>query len=491
MRNFPKKLFAAFLAAAFVLPVFAGCGGNDEPPETNPPEVDPADWVDYVAQTHFDPADTTTKKQKVTVRLYIDGDTTHFDPVGSTTDFDRTQGYIKARYMAVNTPESTGDIEKWGKTASNFTKAQLTKASNGGEIYVESDNDTWNLDSTQERWLVWIWYRPAGETEFRNLNLELLQEGYGKGSAIVGSHYESVANLALIQAQNFKLHVWSPASTVDENYFEGDAEQIDLRELRFHAADYADKKVRVEGTVAARASNTAYLIDKDVASGVYYGFSVYYGFKTGKILDILTVGNRVSVWGTVTEFNGTYQISGVDYNPFDPEAETNTYKLQDEPVEVEFPVVEAADIVKGKGMITAEYEVYDKEQDMDVTKSFDIDSREALISTTVTVEGLTIQKKSDGSYDMYTTDNGGNNDGAISIYCKAADGTAITIRTDVLKKKGGALYTEQDIIDALEAAGGGAFSVKGMVDKYTNNAGVTSYQVFVHKFENLIFGTAE
>lgn len=194
----------------------------------------------------------------------------------------------------------------------------------------------------------------------------------------------------------------------------------------------------------------------------------------------------MSVYGTVTSKFG-FQISGVDYNPFLPDAETNTYKLQDDPVEVEFPVVSAADIVKGIGMIEAEYEVYDKEQDTDVTKTFEIDSRDALLSTTVTVENLTIAKKQDGSYDMYTTNNGGDNDGAISIYCKAEDGTAITIRTDVLKKKGGALYTEADIIAAFEA-GNGTLTVKGMVDVYTNTSGVTSYQVFVHKFENLIFG---
>ena len=34
-------------------------------------------------------------------------------------------GVLKARYIAINTPESTGSIEPWGKKAANFTKTKL------------------------------------------------------------------------------------------------------------------------------------------------------------------------------------------------------------------------------------------------------------------------------------------------------------------------------------------------------------------------------
>ena len=81
---------------------------------------------------------------------------------------------LKARYLAVNTPESTGKIEEWGKAASRFTREKLENAE---EIWIESDDTAWNLDSTGARFLVWVWYRPQGEQDFRNLNIELLQEG--------------------------------------------------------------------------------------------------------------------------------------------------------------------------------------------------------------------------------------------------------------------------------------------------------------------------
>ena len=53
--------------------------------------------IDYVSQLSFD-LDSTTKKQKVTVKTYIDGDTTHFnvpETVSSTL-------VLKARYIAIN-----------------------------------------------------------------------------------------------------------------------------------------------------------------------------------------------------------------------------------------------------------------------------------------------------------------------------------------------------------------------------------------------------
>ena len=471
MKKIFKILISSVCAAVFALPLFAGCDSSDsgdkngDEGNTNPtPEK-----VDYAGQVHLDLDDPSTKKQEVKVRLFIDGDTTHFDPLSNVSDFAATQNYIKARYLAVNTPESTGTIEKWGKTASIFTKTQLESAES---IIVESDDDKWNIDSTGERYLLWIWYKPAGADDYRNLNIELLQEGYGKGSAIVDSRYEKEANLALIQAQNRQEHVFSPASTVDVNFFEGEAANITLRELRFHAQDYEGRAVRVEGTVVARFSNSAYIEDYDEEVGTSYGFSVFYGYNTGKILDILTVGNRVSVRGKVTEFQGTYQISDVDYDRFEPDAETNTFLLDEETVEIPFKVTDAKTIVNGTGNISAQFEVYDEELGEETLKTFSIDSREAIMSTSVTVEHLKITR-------MYTTNNGGDSDGAISIYCVADDGTEITVRTQVLKKNDKSPVTEADFTV------GGYITVKGIVDKFTDKNGKVSYQVAVHKFANI------
>ena len=111
-----------------------------------------------------------TVKAEVTVKSFIDGDTTHFFVPTSISE----DGVLKARFLAVNTPESTGKIEEWGKKASEFTASKLSSASS---IIIESDDGTWNLDSTGSRYLVWIWYRSGEDQDYRCLNLELLEEG--------------------------------------------------------------------------------------------------------------------------------------------------------------------------------------------------------------------------------------------------------------------------------------------------------------------------
>ncbi|MDD2297148.1 MAG: hypothetical protein PHX79_04970, partial [Sphaerochaetaceae bacterium] len=54
---------------------------------------------------------------QVTLALHIDGDTTHFYPVVTTTSTE----IIKARYFGIDTPESTGRVQEWGASASAFT----------------------------------------------------------------------------------------------------------------------------------------------------------------------------------------------------------------------------------------------------------------------------------------------------------------------------------------------------------------------------------
>ena len=166
--------------------------------ETQPSSEEPGEKTDYAGELHLD-MDSETKKYEVTVHQYVDGDTTHFNVPEEISE----TGILKARYLGVNTPESTGTIEKWGKQASNFTKEKLSTASS---IYVESDDDKWNFDTTSShRCLCWIWYKPQGASEYRNLNVELLQEGFAIANNSAGNRYGETCMAAINQAKEFKL----------------------------------------------------------------------------------------------------------------------------------------------------------------------------------------------------------------------------------------------------------------------------------------------
>ena len=94
--------------------------------------------VDYATEVTLDES-SGTKQLEVTVKLFIDGDTTHFYVPRDAEDYSEfVDGVLKARYLGINTPESTGRIEEWGKAAAKFTREKLESAE---KIIVESDTN--------------------------------------------------------------------------------------------------------------------------------------------------------------------------------------------------------------------------------------------------------------------------------------------------------------------------------------------------------------
>ena len=458
MKKIIKFLLTILCVSILALPViFGACeetAGNDDPGNEPGETETPIETVDYADQLKLN-MNSETKKQEVKVKLFIDGDTTHFDPVSNASEFASTDGYIKARYLAINTPESTGKIEKWGKSASNFTHDKLENAKS---IIVESDDDKWNIDSTGERYLLWVWYIPEDGTEYRNLNIEILQNGFALASSISNNRYGEIATKALDQAKAQQLHLYSPASTVDPNYYDGDIINITLKELRCHITDYLQTDVRVEGVVTAKYNDSVYIEEKDEETGLYFGMAVYYGKQaSGTVVEVLSIGNRVRVVGSVTEFQGTYQISGVSSNEFRPGPTDSTVISKGN--EAAFAETSAKDIVSGK--VSVNFESENDEGEI-VIEKIDLDYGEAIMSTSVTVSNLRV-------VSVYTTSSGSSK-GAMSITCEAADGTKIVIRTEIL--------TENGVIVTADKYEGKVITVKGLIDKYNG-----SYQVAVHRVD--------
>ena len=288
-----------------------------------PPAVaEDAALIDYAASVRLD-AQSETARQEVTVRIFVDGDTTHFN-VPETV---RPDGVLKARYIAINTPESTGRIEEWGKKASRFTQEKLQ---NADSIFIESDTDSWNLDSTSTRDLVWVWYRPAGEASYRNLNIELLQEGLALPNNAGGNRYGQACLSAAAQARANRLHIYSGEK--DPDFFYGDAIELTLRELRLHPEIYEGKKVAFNGIVTVNHSNAVFIEDFDEESGLYFGITAYYGFNlSGGGMEVLHIGNEVRIVGTMQYYEAghAWQVSGLNYRMMKPKDPGNIQKLSE------------------------------------------------------------------------------------------------------------------------------------------------------------------
>ena len=297
-------------------------GNEGDPNNPNGNQQNTGDQIDYASQVKLDMT-SDTKKTEVTVKTYVDGDTTHFNVPESFLE----TGLLKARYLGINTPESTGKIEEYGKTASNFTKSKLSSAVS---IYIESDDSELNADSTGGRYLVWVWYKTSQDEDYRNLNIEILQNGLAIASNSANNRYGETCVAAINQAKAFKMNIYSGEK--DPNFYYGDAKEITLKELRLHIEDYNMQKVAFEAVVVKDYSQTVYVEEYDEELDMYFGMTVYYGFSAdADVLEILTVGNRVRIVGSVQfyETGGTYQVSGLNYRASRPKDPGNVQKISE------------------------------------------------------------------------------------------------------------------------------------------------------------------
>lgn len=392
--------------------------------------------IDYATEAKLDFSSDSIKAE-VSVKLFVDGDTTHFNIKDSTFD----GGVLKARYLAVNTPESTGKVEAWGKTAANFTKSKL---SNATSIVVESDTYEWTADSTGGRFLVWVWYKTSESEEYRNLNIELLQEGLSIASNSEQNRYGKICGAAIAQARREKLNVYSGGR--DPNFYYGAAQELTLKELRTNVEQYEGQKVAFEGVVYRDYSETVYIEEYDEETGRYYGMTVYYGYSaSGVMLDILKVGNRVRIVGTVSlyEAAGTYQVSGLSYREMKPNDPGNIQKIG-EGYSGAYDKITAAEFTTGKVTVETETE--------EGTVSTEYPLAKMLMNTSVSMDNLVVKS-------IYTTTNEeSSSKGAMTLTCEV-NGITVTLRTVVLKDANGDVITDS-------AYQGKTISVKGMVDYY-------------------------
>lgn len=438
------------MALCLTAGLLAGCGEPTTGPVTDatqPSSNTPAEPVDYAASVKLN-MNSATVKQEVTVKQFIDGDTTHFNVPASLMP----GGVLKGRYLAINTPESTGKIEEYGKKASSFTKEKLSSATS---IILESETATWEADSTGDRYLVWVWYRTDENSEYRNLNIEILQNGLAIASSSANNQYGTTCMAAIDQAKAQKLNVFS--GQPDPNFYYGDAIELTLKELRTNVEDYNGMKVAFNGVVTVNDSQSVYVEAFDAETNMYYGMSVYYGYNlNGKGLEILTVGNEVRIVGSVQyyEAGGTYQVSDLNYRMMKPDDPSNIQKIS-EGNKPAFFETDADKFLNGQ-VITV-----DDEGNETVNKYAAM-----AMSTSIEMKGLTV-------VDSYTTKTEGSaSKGAFTLTCMV-DGKVVDVRTTVLLDKNGNLVTA-DIYE------GKTIDVKGIVDYYNG-----SYQIKVFSADNI------
>jgi len=445
-----KRLFALLAVLCLTLGCLAGCsnansgaGATEEVKATEPAPV----AVDYAGSVKLD-MNSETAKQEVTVKSFIDGDTTHFHVPAEVVEI----GLLKARYLAVNTPESTGKIEEWGKKASNFTKEKLSGATS---IIIESEDGNWNVDSTGERHLVWVWYKAEGSDSYRNLNIELLQNGLSLASNSADNRYGDTCMAAIAQAKAQKLHIHSNQD--DPDFYYGDAIPVTLKGLRTNIELYEGLKVAFEGVITHESGQTVYVEEYDAETDMYYGMTVYYGYNlTGTGLEIMEPGNRVKFVGSVQYYatGDSWQVSDIKYVDMRPNDPNNIQLISSDH--------EAACLLTAPATFA--------EGTVDVEVMAALDSEEVSVKTfpyAFLALGSSISMENLQVNHIYTTSNeDSSSKGAMTLTC-TVDGCEISVRTAVLRDENG------DVIKA-DAYEGKTVNVKGVVDCFNG-----TYQIKV------------
>lgn len=248
--------------------------------------------------------------EQATLERSTDGDTASFTTVSGEA--------LTVRFYGIDTPESTGGVEKWGKAASKFTEKILSSAKS---IVLEASEVPAVTDSNASRYLGYVWYKSDDEAKYKNLNLQLVENGYTQNKIKPSDEYVNYFKEAEEFAKNKPLHIFD--DDAEDTYFSTKAVEVDLKELTSNIENYFDKKenngTKVRFTayfksVVISSTGTYTYTVAEIIDGVEYNFTVYGGYAN-KMTNFICIGTRYTMTGTVQYYNFNYQISGLTYVP--------------------------------------------------------------------------------------------------------------------------------------------------------------------------------
>lgn len=251
---------------------------------------------------------------KATLVSCTDGDTTNFRLASGTG--------VTIRYHSIDTPESTGGVEKWGVAASTFNKQQLTAAT---DFVLESTTGTRPVhDNYGVRWLGYVWYKGANDSDYKCLNLEMVENGYSENKGVNTDEfpYWSFFDRAEKFAKSIELRTWSQ---LDDPLYTTDPVHMTIKEFwdntdRFFNTDNGSEygaKVEFDAYITGlrKGSTGTYTftaVEYYPETGETYTIDIYAGYSSNSGSK-LKIGHLYNIIGTVQNHYG-FQISGISYD---------------------------------------------------------------------------------------------------------------------------------------------------------------------------------
>lgn len=240
---------------------------------------------------------------------------------GDTAQFQLNSGKsVVIRFFCIDTPESTGAVEKWGKSASKFTANILDNAT---QIVLEGSTTPPSVDSYGSRYLGYIWYKTAEYDDWMNLNLQIVENGYSESKSLPTASYpyDSYFTEAQAFAKNAPLHIWN--KNIEDPYYSTDAVVATIKEINDNINEYYNyeeqtgAKVRIENvylkSITVSNSGTHTFVASQYVNGVENTINIYTGYSSASASKNMKVGSSYTITGTVQDYYGNIQISGVTF----------------------------------------------------------------------------------------------------------------------------------------------------------------------------------
>ena len=432
--------------------------------------------VDYVSQVKLDLAKSNWENTDfletgcgvVTLKNGVDGDTAHF--------YTKNNKVISGRFNGVDTPESTGKLEEWGKAASRYTTGLLENAKT---ILLETDRGPTNGAPTtgtegdsNGRYMVWVWVsdRTIEEEDgsgFMLVNLGLVQNGLSPAKSISGTYYKDVFLDADAQAQKLGLYIWSKEKDPDFNY--GGAINITLKEFWSDPEQYNGGYYCFEGIVTNKVGDDAYVeyYEANEITGEMERFGMFiftmYAHGSSKYLK---VGRKLHIVANISLRFGNYQAHNTEFPLTSSSAnpEKHTYIIGTETYEIMAPT-----LLTGQEFNSEE----NKYKNM---------------NSIVQIENLTVTGGYGGLFEIDKTTGENYDDNAMTLYCKDENNQSVQVRIDdsatVKNTDGGTIKTYTYFKKLSD--NGVKFTFKGYKQRYeSETSGKVTYQLMLYSDEDI------
>ncbi|MCI6788579.1 MAG: thermonuclease family protein [Mollicutes bacterium] len=258
-----------------------------------------------------------------------DGDTAKFYDYSSASETR-----FPLRFLGIDTPESTANIEPWGKKASVFVAKILTEAETNGDILLINDYDVFGRNETNGRFLGFVWYRLDKTSDFRLLNLEIVEQGYSKNLLFDKSKvcdYLDYFQKADTYAARMKLRVqgtkdpgYDYSNTVIKTtikYLIDNYEELGVTE------NSSGKMVKIDACVIGIAGDSLYVRDVVPNENGELGYTYLFSGYGKSVASVVKPSDFISFYCKATKFLENIQLSDLKFDSYGKYAFTNYSRI--------------------------------------------------------------------------------------------------------------------------------------------------------------------